>query len=103
MKHLHLCPKFEAAFSLLGKRWTGLIVHVLLRGPLRFKELTEIIPHISQKMLTERLKELEEEGIVIRRVYPEMPVRIEYELTEKGKELQKVMNEVQKWAEKWMN
>lgn len=103
MKNLHLCPKFEAAFALLGKRWNGLIIHVLLRGPLRFKELAETIPHISQKMLTERLKELEEEGIVVRHVYPETPVRIEYELTDKGKELQKAMNEVQKWAEKWMN
>lgn len=102
MEHSHVCPKIEAAFQLLGKRWNGLIIHVLFRGPLRFKDLAESIPEISQKMLTERLKELEEKQIVVRHVYPEKPVRVEYELTEKGKDLHIVMEAVQKWAEKWM-
>ncbi|MBA4492907.1 winged helix-turn-helix transcriptional regulator [Paenactinomyces guangxiensis] len=102
MDHLHLCPKFEAAFELLGKRWTGLIIRVLLTGPKRFKELSEAIPHMSDRMLTERIKELEAAGILTRHVYPETPVRIEYELTEKGKSIEGIMNEVQKWAEKWV-
>jgi DNA-binding HxlR family transcriptional regulator len=101
MEKYHLCPKFENAFELLGKRWTGLIIRTLLSGQKRFSDIAESIPGMSARMLTERFKELEEDGIVIRRVYPETPVRIEYELTEKGVELQAVMNEIQKWAEKW--
>ena len=103
MEDFHLCPKFESAFELIGKRWTGLIIRVLLTGPKRFKEMAEIIPNVSSKVLTERLKELECEGIINRQVYPEMPVRIEYGLTEKGKELLPVLNELQKWAEKWIH
>ncbi|CAM2850705.1 helix-turn-helix domain-containing protein [Hathewaya histolytica] len=101
MDNCHLCPKFEAAFTLLGKRWTGLIIRSLLNGAKRFSDIQEMIPNLSARMLTERFKELEEQGIIIRRVYAEMPVRIEYELTEKGKNLQKAMDEIQKWAENW--
>ncbi|MDW8799990.1 helix-turn-helix domain-containing protein [Clostridium sp. A1-XYC3] len=101
MEKYHMCPKFENAFELLGKRWTGLIIRTLLSGQKRFSEIAEAIPNMSARMLTERFKELENEGIVIRKVYPETPVRIEYELTEKGMELQAVMDEIQKWAEKW--
>ncbi len=96
-----MCPKFEAAFELLGKRWTGLIIQTLLSGNKRFSEIEDSIPNLSARMLTERFKELEGNGIIIRHVYPETPVRIEYELTQKGKELQKAMEEIQKWAEKW--
>ncbi|QAA30604.1 MULTISPECIES: winged helix-turn-helix transcriptional regulator [Clostridium] len=96
-----LCPKFEAAFSLLGKRWTGLIIRTLLSGPKRFSDISETIPNMSARMLTERFKELEKEGIILRNVYPEIPVRIEYELTEKGRDLGTAMDEIQKWAEKW--
>jgi DNA-binding HxlR family transcriptional regulator len=96
-----MCAKFEVAFELLGKRWTGLIIRVLLTGPKRFKDISEVIPSMSDRMLAERFKELEASGILIRHVYPEIPVRIEYELTEKGKALQHVMDEVQSWADKW--
>lgn len=96
-----MCPKFENAFELLGKRWTGLIIRTLLNGQKRFSDIAEAIPNMSARMLTERFKELEEEGIIIRKVYPETPVRIEYELTEKGLDLQAVMDEIQNWAEKW--
>lgn len=97
-----LCPKFEKAFQLLGKRWTGVIIHVLSEGHTRFNEIGEQIPNISQKMLADRLKDLEQQGIVERVVFPETPVRIEYHLTEKGEELYPVMAELQKWAEKWV-
>lgn len=97
----HMCPKFESAFELLGKRWTGLIIQTLLNGQKRFSDIEEAIPNLSARMLAERFKELEQEGIVIRNVYSETPVRIEYELTEKGHELHKAMSEIQKWAEKW--
>jgi len=96
-----MCPRFENAFELLGKRWTGLIIKTLLNGRNRFSDIASAIPNMSARMLTERFKELETEGIIIRKVYPETPVRIEYELTEKGRELQVVMDEIQKWAEKW--
>lgn len=96
-----MCPKFENAFELLGKKWTGLIIRTLLSGQKRFSDISEAIPNMSARILTERFKELELEGIIIRKVYPETPVRIEYELTQKGSDLQAVMDEVQKWAEKW--
>ncbi|MDR3594588.1 helix-turn-helix domain-containing protein [Clostridium sp.] len=101
MEKFHMCPRFENAFELLGKRWTGLIIRTLLNGQNRFSDIEEAIPNMSARMLTERFKELEKEGIIIRKVYPETPVRIEYELTEKGRALQSVMDEIQKWAEKW--
>jgi DNA-binding HxlR family transcriptional regulator len=97
-----MCPKFEGAISILGKRWTGLILHVLLRGPARFKEIREIVPQMSDKMLSERLKELEEQGVIERKVYPEIPVRIEYHLTEKGKDLRSVIESIETWSHKWM-
>lgn len=102
MEKYHLCPKFEDAFELLGKRWTGLIIRSLLNGQKRFTDISAAIPNMSARMLTERFKELENHGIVLRTVYPETPVRIEYELTEKGRELGAVMDEVQIWAEKWI-
>jgi len=97
-----MCPKFEYAFTLLGKKWTGLIIKVLLSGPKRFSDIKTMIPELSDRMLAERFKELEGEGLIKRIVYAETPVRIEYELTEKGKELEKAMIEVQNWAEKWV-
>lgn len=98
MSDFELCPKLEAAMQLIGKRWTGLIIHQLLRGPQRFSEMESIIP-ISGKLLSERLKELEKWGIVKRHVYPEVPVKIEYELTERGKGMEPIISAIQKWAE----
>lgn len=97
-----MCPKYEAASDLLGKKWTGRLIRVLLGGPKRFKEIKEQIPEMSDKMLTDRMKELEAEGIIKRTVYPEMPVRIEYELTTKGQELKPVIETIQSWGEAWM-
>lgn len=97
-----MCPKYELAAELLGKKWTGLIIRVLLGGPKRFKEIKEQIPEMSDKMLTDRMKELEQLSVVKRTVYPEMPVRIEYELTEKGHGLEPVILSIQDWGEQWM-
>lgn len=102
MGNQSLCPRFEKAFQLLGKRWVGVIIRVLSDGPMRFNEMAERIPHISQKVLSERLKELEDQGILVREVYPESPVRIEYRLTEKGEAIKPVLDEVQSWADKWV-
>lgn len=98
----HLCPRFETAFSFLGKRWNGLIIRTLMDGPKRFKDISNQIPSMSDKMLSERMKDLESEGILIRHVYPETPVRIEYELTPKGQALRPVMDQIQSWAEDWV-
>lgn len=86
--------------GLLGQRWTGLIIYQLLNGPERFCTIETSMP-ISARVLSERLKDLEQEGIVIRSVYPDTPVRIEYSLTEKGKALHPLMLEIQRWAEEW--
>ncbi|MCC3374570.1 helix-turn-helix domain-containing protein [Cohnella sp. REN36] len=102
MDYSKMCPKFESAAELLGKKWTGLIIRVLLGGPKRFKDIKEQIPDMSDKMLTDRMKELESLGVVKRTVYPEMPVRIEYELTDKGRDLKDVIHSIQDWAEHWM-
>jgi DNA-binding HxlR family transcriptional regulator len=97
-----LCPRYEVAFDLLGKKWTGLIIRSLLDGPKRFSDLTEIISNISAKVLADRMKELEQLGIITRNVYPEIPVRIEYDLTDKGRDLKTSLDEIQQWAEKWI-
>ncbi len=97
-----ICPRFHKAIELVGKRWTGGIIRALMDGPRRFSEFLEAVPGLHDRLLSERLKELEAEGIVQRRVYPETPVRIEYELTQKGRDLEKVVTEVQRWADRWI-
>ena len=99
----HLCARFHHAVELIGGRWTGAVIQLLLNGPLRFAELRAAIPDISDRMLSERLRELESEGIVARIVVPETPVRVEYELTEKGHALEQALGAVGKWAEKWVD
>ncbi|MGA9525043.1 MAG: helix-turn-helix domain-containing protein [Myxococcaceae bacterium] len=98
-----ICPRFEVAAELLGKRWTGLILRVLLDGPKRFCELSGTLENLSERMLSERLKELEANGIVQRRVQPTTPVQVDYRLTEKGQSLKGVVDAMGKWAEAWVN
>ena len=95
------CPDFHRAVELIGRRWTGAILRAMLTGVSRFSELAETIPGLSPRMLSERLKELEAEGIVVRSVIPTVPVRVEYQLTEKGHSLSSVVEAVAKWAEQW--
>ncbi|SDI00667.1 transcriptional regulator, HxlR family [Alteribacillus persepolensis] len=97
-----LCPKFEKAMSILSKRWTGLVVYQLLRGSQRFCEIEASIG-ISGRLLSDRLKHLENEGMVKRDVYPETPIRIEYSLTEKGRALEPLMNELEQWSKTWID
>jgi DNA-binding HxlR family transcriptional regulator len=96
------CPSFHHAVELVGRRWTGVVLRALLRGITRFGDLRAAVPGLSDRMLTERLRELQDEGIVERRVYPETPVRVEYTLTAKGNELQTVVDALVEWAEKWV-
>jgi DNA-binding HxlR family transcriptional regulator len=97
-----LCARFHKAIELVGSRWTGAVLQVLLSGRARFTEVRDAIPQISDRMLSERLRELELEGIVARHVIPESPIRVEYELTEKGRELQASLVAVARWAERWL-
>src|SRR5688572_7912716 len=95
------CPHFHHAVELIGRRWTGAILRSMLHGATRFGDLRTSVPELSDKMLSQRLKELEAEGVVERRVYPETPVRIEYELTPKGRELDRAVRTIEAWADEW--
>jgi DNA-binding HxlR family transcriptional regulator len=96
------CPHYERAVEILGRRWTGLIVRALLAGRTRFSEFTAVIPGLSDRLLSERLKELEAEGIVTRCVSAQPPVRVDYRLTEKGEALAGVVEAIATWAEQWV-
>ncbi|HEX6972512.1 MAG TPA: helix-turn-helix domain-containing protein [Limnochordia bacterium] len=101
MDYSHMCPRYEAAMALLGKKWTGLLVRILMGGPKRFSDFTAQIPQLSDRLLSERLKELEAHGVVDRIVHHTKPVLIEYRLTQKGRELEPVVAAIQAWAERW--
>jgi len=98
------CSSFHRAIELVGRRWTGAIIRAMLDADCasRFGELTSVIPGLSDRMLSERLKELEAEGIVARSVVPETPVRVEYRLTEKGLALASAIETIGDWAERWV-
>jgi DNA-binding HxlR family transcriptional regulator len=97
-----LCPRFQYATELVGKRWTGAIVRVLMPGPCRFNELLARVTGVSDRLLSERLRELESAGIVKRDVSPGPPVRVTYELTCSGHELEPVISALEAWAQKWI-
>jgi DNA-binding HxlR family transcriptional regulator len=94
------CPG-AATFELLGKKWTAYIVWALLDGPQRFTELLAAAPGLRDRVLSQRLKELEAAGLVTRSPYPEVPPRVEYELTEVGAELRPVIAEMERWGRRW--
>ena len=96
------CPYYHRAVELIGRRWSGAILRALLRGVERFSDLKATIPGLSDRMLSERLKEFEAEGIVVRRVIPESPVRVEYHLTDKGRALGAVTEAISDWASEWL-
>ena len=100
MKESTLCPRLSKAMELIGKRWTALIIYQLLEGPKRFNAIEQSLP-ISGRLLSERLKELEKEGIVTREIYSEVPVRVEYSLTDKGMALQSAVREIETWSQSW--
>ena len=97
------CPFYHEAVELIGRRWTGAIVAVLLdHGPLRFSEIAQAVPELSDRLLSERMKELEARGLVARHVEPGPPVRVTYELTAMGHELQPALDELRSWARQWL-
>ena len=96
------CSQYHRAVELIGKRWTGAILFVLMDGPLRFSEVKQLVPELSDRLLSERMKELEAEVIVKRHVIGETPVRVEYGLTKKGDALEPVVRTLKSWANSWL-
>jgi DNA-binding HxlR family transcriptional regulator len=96
-----VCPHFHHAIELIGKRWTGAIVCALTERPMRYGELGRAIPGLSDRLLSQRLRELEEEGLVERQVEAGAPVRVIYSLTEAGQQLDPVFSELKAWARRW--
>ena len=97
-----MCAKFQSAVDLLGKRWSPLIVQLLLKGPHRYSELATELEVVTEGMLSQRLKELEQAGVLLRRVIDEQPVRVEYHLTDKGRALSRVIGGLERWADEWI-
>ncbi len=96
------CPLYHEAVELIGRRWTGAILRVLMDGSLRFSQIGQAVPELSDRLLSERMKELEARGIVARRVISGPPVRVEYELSRMGRELEPALSELQRWAKQWL-
>lgn len=96
------CPHFQRAIELIGARWSGTILRALLDGPMRFSELAAGIPEISDRSLSRRLKELESEGVLVRRVEATQPVSVSYELAPKGRALEAAITAVERWAHDWV-
>jgi DNA-binding HxlR family transcriptional regulator len=96
-----VCPHFHAAIELIGKRWTGAIVCALTERPMRFGEMRRVVPGLSDRLLSQRLRELEDAGLVQRDVEAGTPVRVTYSLTVRGEELGPAIHELQIWARRW--
>ena len=96
------CGLYHRAVEMIGKRWSGAIVLVLLDGPLHFSGIRQLVPELSDRLLSERLKELEAEGVVERRVLDGSPVRVEYSLTEKGRALEPAIRALKQWGREWL-
>ena len=96
------CPLYHEAVELVGRRWTGAILRVLMDRPMRFSEVVQAVPELSDRLLSARMKELEARGIVERTVHPGPPVRVEYSLSEMGRELGPALNQLQEWAQRWL-
>ena len=96
-----MCPHFHAAVELVGKRWSGAILSALAEGPCRFVELNHGVPGLSDRLLSQRLRELEAEGLVERHVEAASPVRVTYSLTAKGRDLDPALRELGEWGRRW--
>ena len=97
------CPYYHEAVELIGRRWTGAIVSVLIhRTTLRFGEIAQAVPELSDRLLSERMKELEARGVVSRHVDPGPPVKVLYELTDMGRSLEPALQELKSWARRWL-
>jgi len=96
------CPLYHEAVELVGRRWTGAILRVLMDGPLRFSQIAQAVPALSDRLLSERIKELESRGVVERTVISGPPLRVEYSLSRMGRELEPALSELERWAHRWL-
>lgn len=101
MEHLEPCPRYDRAISILGKKWNCMIIRSMLSAPRRFSDIANYVEGLSDRLLSQRLQELEEAGIVERKVYDSKPVLVEYTLTEKGAAFRHVVEAIQHWADQW--
>lgn len=97
-----VCPRFHVAVELIGRRWSGAILCMLLEGEKRFADLSRCVPGVSDRLLSARLRELEDEGLIERRVEPDAPVKVTYALTGKGEALEPAIDELRRWADRWV-
>ena len=97
-----VCAVYHQAIELIGKRWTGAIVSILFRGPVRFHTLVGAVPGMSERLCADRLRELEVAGLVSRHVLPGPPVGVEYALTDAGLALQESLSALGEWAHRWL-
>src|SRR6187402_1229240 len=95
------CP-VEAALDVIGNKWKGIILYHLLSGTKRFNELRRLIPSVTQRVLTLQLRELESDGVVHRKVYAEVPPKVEYSMTSTGRSLEPIINALRDWGVKMM-
>jgi DNA-binding HxlR family transcriptional regulator len=100
-KLTEFCPTYASLMGLLSRRWMGIVLRVLMSGPHRFNEILTAVPGLSDPLLTQRLRELEAKKLLERRVFPTSPVRVEYELTDAGRDLERAVRVLSEWAEKW--
>ena len=98
-----VCARYHHAVELIGRRWSGAVLRTILDGNHRFAEIRATIPGLSDTMLAQRLRELEAEEIVERRVLATTPVRVEYHLTRRGRALDDALKAVADWAEEWLD
>lgn len=96
-----ICPT-ETALSVMGGKWKGMILFYLADGTKRYNELKRLIPGITQRMLTKQLRDLETDGIIHRKVYPVIPPKVEYSLTETGNKLKPIINALRDWGEDYL-
>jgi len=102
INNFHYACSVEAALDVIGNKWKGVILYHLLGGTKRFNELRRIIPSVTQRMLTLQLRELEQDEVITRKVYPQVPPKVEYSLTKYGESLRPILQALQKWGKKVM-
>ena len=103
VENIAFCPQYHQAVELIGRRWMGAILFALIRGPRRFNEIQAMIPGLSHRLLAERLRELEGQGIVKRTVITTSPIKVQYVLTESGLDLQEAVEAIMNWGKKWLS
>ncbi len=103
VENILFCPQYHQAVELIGQRWMGAILFALMKGPRRFNEIQAMIPGLSHRLLAERLRELEGQGIVRRTVITTSPIKVEYVLTASGLDLQEAVEAIMNWGKKWLS